>query len=253
LAYRLCTRAEVDICSDSSISAALRDGKPWAVVNTAGYVRVDDAEREALRCYRENTIGPRLLASACSRYGLPFVTFSSDLVFDGSQPVPYAERQQVGPLNVYGESKVRAEREVLRAHGEALVIRTSAFFGPWDRHNFLTCALARLGSGDEFVAIDDVTVSPTFIPHLVDACLDLLIDRARGVWHLANQGAVTWAELAFRCARLAEVSTRGLRRASVASLRLPARRPVNSALTSERGLLLPPLEQALESFVSSRR
>ncbi len=52
---------------------------------------------------------------------------------------------------------------------------------------------------------------------------------------------------------LANGAQRVLKTASVASLRLPARRPANSALTSERGLLLPPLEQALESFVSSRR
>jgi dTDP-4-dehydrorhamnose reductase len=155
-------------------------------------------------------------------------------------------------LNIYGESKARAEREVLRAHDDALVIRTSAFFGPWDRHNFLTCALSCLGSGQEFVAIDDLTVSPTYIPHLVDATLDLLIDRAQGVWHLANRGAVTWAELAFRCARLARVSTRGLRTVGVDAMRLPARRPANSALTSELGLLLPPLDDALGSFVAAK-
>ena len=45
------------------------------------------------------------------------------------------------PLNVYGATKAEAERRVLELLPEALVIRTSAFFGPWDDYNFATVAL----------------------------------------------------------------------------------------------------------------
>ena len=251
LPYRLCARAALDICSERSIAAALAGIRPWAVINAAGYVRVDEAEKDPARCYLENSEGPRLLARACARHALPFLTYSSDLVFDGLRAEPYAEQHDPNPLNVYGASKVRAERAVLSAHGQALVVRTSAFFGPWDEHNFVTKALQCLGSGDELAAIDDLTVSPTYVPHLADATLDLLIDRATGIWHLANRGALTWAELAFRCAELADVSTHKLRRVSAQSVALAARRPPNSALTSTRGLLLPPLEQALDAYVAA--
>jgi dTDP-4-dehydrorhamnose reductase len=98
------------------------------------------------------------------------------------------------------------------------VVRTSAFFGPWDEHNFLTRSLATLASGRDLAAPDDLVVSPTYVPHLVDASLDLLIDRTTGLWHLTNRGSVTWAELGARCARLAGISTRTLRTTSVHSL-----------------------------------
>ena len=41
-----------------------------AVVNAAGYVRVDDAENDALRCTRENADGPAILAAACAQRGI---------------------------------------------------------------------------------------------------------------------------------------------------------------------------------------
>ena len=63
------------------------------------------------------------------------MTFSSDLVFDGRKGEAYSETDPINPTTVYGASKAEAERRVLAAHPGALVVRTSAFFGPWDRYN----------------------------------------------------------------------------------------------------------------------
>src|SRR3712207_8890966 len=64
--------------------------------------------------------------------------------------------------------------------------------------SYITVLLRTLGQGREFYAANDTVVSPTYVPDLVNACLDLLIDEESGVWHLANSGALTWAELADR-------------------------------------------------------
>ena len=48
LAYRLLSRGELDIADPASVDRALARHAPWAVVNAAGYVRVDQAELEAL-------------------------------------------------------------------------------------------------------------------------------------------------------------------------------------------------------------
>jgi dTDP-4-dehydrorhamnose reductase len=60
----------------------------------------------------------------------------------------------------------------------------------------------RLERGERVLAADDLTISPTYAPELVHVCLDLLVDGESGIWHLANEGAVTWAELARQVARL---------------------------------------------------
>ena len=253
LTCRVLGRAELDIADAGSVERALATHQPWAVVNAAGYVRVDAAERDVERCFRENTLGPAVLAAACARHGVALLNFSTDLVFDGAQRRPYVEDDRVAPLNVYGRSKAEAEPRVLDVHPGALVVRTSAFFGPWDAYNFVTVALAALRDGRDFAAADDVTVSPTYVPDLANACLDLLIDRESGVWHLTNGHPVTWAELAQRAARLAAVDAATLRPCPQAALGLPASRPAYSALDSRRGTPMPALDDALQRWVAHVR
>jgi dTDP-4-dehydrorhamnose reductase len=242
------TRAQMDIAAPASVGAFLDATQPWAVVNTAGYVRVDQAESEPDACARENSGGPATLARACAERGIPLVTFSSDLVFDGAKRRPYVESDPVAPLNVYGRTKAEAERLVLAAHPAALVIRTSAFFGPWDEHNFVTIALRELADGRPFAAADDAVIAPTYVPDLVHASLDLLLDGERGVWHLANPGAVTWYELACDAARLAGLDPGGIEPRPTAAFGWPAPRPRYSALGSERGWIMAPLEDALARY-----
>jgi dTDP-4-dehydrorhamnose reductase len=252
LACHVLGRHEMDIADPASVEAAIVRYKPWAIINAGGYVRVDDAERELERCMRENTQGPTILALAAIRHGLRFMTFSSDLVFDGTLGRPYAESDAPAPLSVYGRSKMDAERRVLDSDPQALVIRSSAFFGPWDEHNFVSQALDALGNGRPFAALADQTVSPTYVPDLVNACLDLLIDKECGVWHLSNGAAMNWAELARRACAAAGIAPDSLEERGAPELGLAAARPANSALTSERGLLLPSFDNALARYLRER-
>jgi dTDP-4-dehydrorhamnose reductase len=252
LACHVLTRQEMDIADPASVEAAIVRFKPWAIINAGGYVRVDDAEGDAARCMRENAHGPTVLALAAIRHALRFMTFSSDLVFDGSLDRPYVESDKVAPLGVYGRSKADAERRVLDSDPQALVIRTSAFFGPWDEHNFVTQALDALDAGRPFAAVSDQVVSPTYVPDLVNVCLDLLIDRECGIWHLTNGAALTWADLARQACAAAGVDDGRLEARTAGELGLRAARPRNSAMNSERGLLLPSFDDALARYLRGR-
>ena len=114
----------------------------------------------------------------------------------------------------------------------------------------MTHALDALSAGRAFPAASDVTVSPTYVPDLVDACLDLLIDGEQGLWHLANAGGVTWAELARAAAAEVGLDASLVEPRLNESFRLPARRPARVVLTSERGTLLPPLDCALSRYAA---
>ena len=252
LAYRLLSRQQMDIADPASVEQAMQRFQPWAVINASGYVRVDEAETDIERCFRDNVAGPAVLAAACARHGVHLTTFSSDLVFDGRQQCPYLESDDVTPINIYGKSKAAAERAVLGHNPGALVVRTSSFFGPWDQHNFVTQALSSLESGAPFAAASDITVTPTYVPDLVNACLDLAIDKERGVWHLTNGDPLTWAELAGKAAREAGVDTSRLEAQPGAECRYLAPRPAYSALHTERGILMPGLDDALKRFLHAR-
>jgi dTDP-4-dehydrorhamnose reductase len=173
-------------------------------------------------------------------------------VFGGDAARPYVESDAPAPLNAYGRSKAQAEAIVLATHPQALVVRTSAFFGPWDAYNFLTLALDALAAGQPWAAADDQIVSPTYVPDLVHATLDLLIDGAVGVWHLANRDAVTWAAFAQQAAHLAGVPADLVQGRPAGSLGQRAVRPRFSALASERGWIMPTLADAVERFLDHR-
>ena len=249
LAHRLVGHAELDIADAGAVERQLADTGPWAVVNAAGFVRVDAAELDALQ-WRANAIGPGVLAERCTAHGARLLSFSSDLVFDGMRRVPYVERDTPRPLNAYGRAKHEAERR-LAQHADALVVRTAAFFGHWDTANVPAQGLAQLRRGEPWHAIDDQVVSPTFVPDLVDAALDLLIDGERGIWHLANRGALSWYDFACRIAEAAGEPRERVRRTDGRAAGQGAPRPRYSALASERGALLPGLDAAIERFVAA--
>ncbi|MHB0998082.1 MAG: family 1 glycosylhydrolase [Armatimonadota bacterium] len=206
--YDLLTRQDMDITDIESVEKALELYKPWAVINTAGYARVDDAENEPDICRMINAKGPENLAKLCARENISLVTISSDLVFNGKSNQPYIESDRPQPLNVYGMSKLEGEQLVLNTFSSALIIRTSAFFGPWDEYNFITNTLTNLSKGMQVYPAMDSTVSPTYLPDLVNTILDLMIDEENGIWHVANNGAVTWHDLAIEAARRADLNTR---------------------------------------------
>jgi dTDP-4-dehydrorhamnose reductase len=244
LPYCLTTREELDIENARSIARAIDHYQPWAIVNTAGFVRVADAEREQQACMGANAAGAEKLARACAKAGLPVVTFSSDLVFDGTLGRSYVESDAVNPGNVYGLSKAEAERKVLAASDQALVIRTSAFFGPWDRYNFAWNVLNQLARGEPVLACRKTEVSPTYVPDLVHAALDLLVDGETGIWHLTNQGALSWHGFAQLVAEGAGYDP---------SLVLPidSAPAASTVLTSERGIMLRPVEHAIADFIGA--
>lgn len=251
LRHALVSRQSMDIANAASVARAIARHRPWAIVNAAGFVDVDRAEREPSRCFRENTEGPSVLAGACRAAGIRLVTFSSDLVFDGGAPSPYLESAPAMPLSVYGRSKMEAEAQVLARLGETLIIRTSAFFGPVDDFNFVTRALRQLAAGRCAPAATDVVITPTYVPELVDRTLDLLLDGEGGVWHLANADAVSWADLARLAADRAGLPARLIRPVPAATLGWTAARPAYSALGSERGTLMQPLEAALACYCAN--
>jgi dTDP-4-dehydrorhamnose reductase len=253
LDYVLTTRERLPLSDPDRIAAMLDAERPWAVINAAGWVKVDAAETEEAACRAANLDGAALLAAACAVRGLPFVGFSSDLVFDGAAGRPYREDDPTAPLGAYGRSKADMEQRILAMDSRALIVRTAAFFSERDPHNFASALVAALASGRTFDAADDVMVSPTYTPELADAVLDLLIDGERGVRHLANGGEVSWAQFArMICARL-DLDPAMVRGQPAAIMGWIAPRPRHGALATLHGAMLSPLDVAVDRYAAALR
>ncbi|WP_419814791.1 family 1 glycosylhydrolase [Glacieibacterium sp.] len=253
LTHILTGRDVVDLADIATLGPALDVIEPWAVINCAGVVSLDDAELRPELATRVNATGAGLLAEACAARGIAMVQLSSDQVFDGSLGRHYTEGDRPNALNTYGRSKAQAEALVMTAHPSAMIVRTAAFFSPNDRADFAVDVLAALRSGRRIRAAHDEHVSPTFVPDLVDNILDLLLDRASGIWHLVNEGGMSWADFARTLAVANGLDVRLVDAVPGVELGRAAGRPRDVRLATVRGQLMPTLESAIGRFTHGYR
>jgi dTDP-4-dehydrorhamnose reductase len=246
------SRQETSVSDPAAVAKMIDSVKPWAIINASGFVDVDRAETERALCYQINTQGPANLAKECNQRGIKLVTFSSDLVFDGEKARPYTEVDRPNALNYYGATKMEAESRVSSICPDALIIRASAFFGPWDQYNFASQLLHSLNTSTPFMAASDVTVSPTYVPDLVNAALDLLIDLEKGIWHVTNDGALSWAEFGRRLAERGGYKASLIKDKSTDEMNWSAPRPKYSALECNHHLVVPTLENAINRYFTQK-
>jgi len=246
--HQLIGREMLDLRSEQMIDEVLDRLRPWAVINCAGWVRVDEAEACADACLASNFTGCVAFARACALRNIHYSCFSSDLVFDGRAGRSYLESDAPAPLSVYGESKALAETGVIAAGGRALIVRTSSFFSPFDQQNFAMHLVTALRSDQPFRAVGDCITSPTYVPDLVRATLDLVIDDEQGIWHLVSQGAYSWAEFAHAVGEAMDLRTDLIETVSLDEMKWAARRPRHAPMSSERGLIMPSLASAIGRF-----
>jgi dTDP-4-dehydrorhamnose reductase len=79
------------------------------------------------------------------------------------------------------------------------------------------------------------------VPDLAHVVLDLLIDGETGIWHLTSPVEISWHALAVAVAQRAGLDPRLIR----TNWNGPS---LNTALTSERGVLLPSFDSALDRY-----
>jgi dTDP-4-dehydrorhamnose reductase len=194
------------------------------VLHAAAWTDVDGAETDPQGAAAVNVGGTQHAAEL----GAPLVVFSTDYVFDGQKREPYVESDAPNPLSVYGRTKLQGEAA---AGDDAWIVRSSWLFG-WTSTNFVRTMLRLGAERDEVAVVDDQRGCPTYVGHLAAAVRGLL-DRPRGLWHLAADGDCTWAEFAETIFEEAGLDC-GVRRITTEELGRPAPRPAYSVLRSER-------------------
>jgi len=225
-----CTRATLDVGDRDAVAAAVSDTGADLVINAAAYTAVDAAESDTDAAWRTNALAVRHLVEATNRTGAHLVHLSTDYVFDGTSPRPYVEWDPTCPTSVYGRTKRGGELEALAAPN-ATVVRTS-----WvcSRHGAnMVKTILRLADGDGPLRfVDDQVGHPTFADDLAGMVRRLGTDRRPGLFHVTNQGAVSW--FAFAREVVAAAGGDPARVEPIATVDLdpprPAPRPANSVL-----------------------
>jgi dTDP-4-dehydrorhamnose reductase len=198
-------RDEADLADPASCVAAIKAHAPRAVINAAAYTAVDRAEDEEALAQTINADAPIAMAQACAALGIPFVTISTDYVFDGRGSDPWRPNDPTGPLGAYGRTKLAGENGVRAAGGRFAILRTSWVFSAHG-NNFVKTML-RLGTErDRLTIVGDQIGGPTAAGDIAAACLkvaDALGQSALatgldipGTYHFSGAPEVSWADFA---------------------------------------------------------
>lgn len=224
-------RGALDLARPQQLLRTLAKIAPRGIINCAAYNAVDRAEQDEDLATVVNGEAVGLLAGYAAEAGIPFVTFSTDYVFDGSATKPYVESDTPNPLNAYGRSKVHGERLATEAGG--LVIRTSWVLSG-THGNFVATMLRLAAAGEEIRVVEDQIGCPTFVDDLAPATLQALDRRATGIVHLTNEGSTSWFGLARAALGHAGFAPDRVTPISSADYLTTAARPAYSVLGSKR-------------------
>lgn len=184
------SRDRLDVSDRDDVMGAVTGWRPDVVVNCAAWTAVDACEGDAERAFAVNALGVRWAREACERTGAHLVQISTDYVFDGTLDRAYREWDPPSPRSVYGASKLGGERE---AGPSATVVRTSWVCGE-QGNNMVKTVLRLVDERSSLSFVADQRGCPTFTTDLADAVRRLAVDRRSGVYHVTNDGPVSWYE-----------------------------------------------------------
>ena len=236
------TRAELDLGDAASVRAAFAATPFAAVINSGAHTAVDKAEVEVAAAFAANAMGPAVLADATREAGIPLIQVSTDYVFDGSKDGPYVETDPVGPLGVYGASKLAGELAVRAGNPRSVVLRTAWVLSA-HRDNFLKTMLRVAADRPALGVVADQLGCPTSARDVASALktitLKMITDAnaSRGIYHFANAGETSWAGLAREIYALStSVGGASATVEDIPSSEYPttAKRPANSRLSTEK-------------------
>ena len=255
------------LCGDISNMDGLRHTidtvKPDVLVNAAAYTAVDKAEDEPELAIRLNTEASVVMSKAMKALGGCLVHYSTDYVFDGSGTHPWNETDEVGPLNLYGASKLAGEEAIQASGCQHLIFRTSWVYASRG-NNFAKTMLRLAKERDTLNVINDQIGAPTGADLIADVTAHALRQwqqqpQTTGLYHLAANGETSWHHYASVVIQWAQKAGIPLAVETVNPIPsedypVPAERPKNSrldcrALETTFGLQLPQWQEGVERML----
>ena len=253
--FVLVDRSQLDLSFPETFEKMIHTIKPDCIINTAAYTAVDKSETEKALSYTVNATAVQTLASICKKLAIPFITYSTDYVFDGEATQPYASSTKVYPVNYYGSTKAAGETLAMEANEDAIIIRTSWVFSSHG-NNFVKTMMRLMKERANLNIVADQKGRPTYAKDLAMATMKMIEamnagKSIKGVYHYANTGETTWFDFAAKIKAIAGLDC-ALNPIETKDFPTPAKRPAYSVLDTSKieealSIAIPHWEDALIS------
>jgi dTDP-4-dehydrorhamnose reductase len=247
-------RNAMDLSKPAELIGIVELFNPDAIINTAAYTAVDKAEVEQALAHTINAEAVAQMARISKQKGIPFITYSTDYVFNGNATSPYLTDTPLDPVNYYGQTKADGEQMALAENPATVIIRTSWVFSSHG-NNFVKTMMRLMKDRDSLNIVGDQKGRPTYARDLAHATIKMLAlmnagKDIKGIYHYANTGETTWFGFAEKIKALAGLECE-LSSITSDQFPTPAKRPTYSVLDTRKfekdlALEIPTWESALK-------
>ena len=224
----LTTSKTLDITDGDSVMDFIVKSNPDIVINSAAYTDVDGCESNPDLAYNVNGEGVKNMALACREVDCPLVHISTDYVFNGQNDRPWVEDDEIGPISIYGKSKLKGEEHIKEILEKYFIVRTAWLYGVNGR-NFPRTMLELAQNHSEITVVYDEVGTPTYTPDLAKGISKLIETDYYGTYHLTNSGNCSWCEFARYIFEVADVDVNVIP-VTASEFARPAPRPSYSVL-----------------------
>jgi len=235
--FVLVDRSQLDLSFPETFEKIIQTIAPDCIVNTAAYTAVDKSETEKELSYTVNATAVQALASICKNLAIPFITYSTDYVFDGEATQPYTISTKVDPVNYYGSTKAAGETMAMEANEDTIIVRTSWVFSSHG-NNFVKTMMRLMKERAQLNIVADQKGRPTYAKDLAIATMQMMEamnagKSIKGVYHFANQGETTWFDFAAKIKAIAGLTCE-VQPIETKDFPTPAKRPAYSVLDTSK-------------------
>ena len=224
--------ADLDITNEYQVKTIIAENDPDIIVHLAAMTNVDGCELNPDQAYEVNVRGT---VNLLNHFNGKFVLLSTDYVFDGNEG-PYSENDTVNPKNVYGKTKLEAERKVREFSADWLILRTNVVWniGGQYKASFVDWLVEELDEGNQVRIVTDQWNNPTHTEDLGCVINELLKYNASGLYHYGSAEVLNRYDFARLIANIYNLDENLIKPIMTQELNQLAKRPLRSGLKTNK-------------------
>ena len=230
------TKKDLNLTSERDLSKLIKI-KPEIIINCAAYTNVEKSEENKDLAYLINSDSLKKLSLVSKKINSLLIHFSTDYVFDGTNPNEYFESDLTRPLNIYGKSKLKGEEAILKSGCNYIILRVSWLFSEYE-NNFFKTIYNKLINKEDIRVINDQFGKPTYCGDLAKAIRKIIFtidtdQNYKNLYHYSGGDKVSWFEFAKFIEICIDKKSNLIKPITYKEFNSKAIRPVNSSLNCD--------------------
>jgi dTDP-4-dehydrorhamnose reductase len=223
---------QINLLNDDKIEKIIENYNPDIVLHTIAHSSVDLCETDHNVADKLHVDATKKITNACASINSKLIFLSTDAVFEGELNKQYCEDDIPNPVNYYGKTKLEAEKIVLNASSNNVVLRTSVIYGWHEKSRFTNWILDYLKDGKSVDPFSDQFNTPTLIDDLVKVILKIIDKDISGLYHATGKTCLNRYQFAILLAKRFSYDVSLIHSVTKLEKKQNAPRPISTCLDS---------------------